>query len=45
MVGREFHDMSQVIAVMLTIMGIGLLIDRLVFGILEQRIYRRWGLR
>jgi len=43
MEGRELADMSQVLAVMLVIIGIGLLTDRLVFGLLEQRVRERWG--
>ena len=34
---------SLVLAVMLVIIGIGLLTDRLVFGLLEQRVRERWG--
>ncbi len=44
-VGREYHDMSRVIAVMITIMIVGLLFDQLVFGFAEQRVYARWGLK
>jgi NitT/TauT family transport system permease protein len=43
--GRELNDMSQVIAVMLVIIAIGLLVDSLVFGPLERRIRERWGLQ
>lgn len=45
MTGREYHDMSQVMAVMVTIMIVGLLFDRLVFGLIQRRVYARWGLR
>ncbi len=43
-VGREFLDMSQVIASMITIFAIGLLVDRLLLYKLEERIRRKWGL-
>jgi len=43
-VGREFNDMSQIIAVMITIFAIGLLVDRLVFMRLEEKVRARWGL-
>lgn len=42
--GRELNDMSQVIAVMMVIIIIGLTVDFLVFGPLERRIRERWGL-
>lgn len=44
MMGRELNDMSQVIAVMLVIVALGLLVDRLVFAPLERRVRARWGL-
>jgi NitT/TauT family transport system permease protein len=44
MMGRELNDMSQVIAVMLVIIAIGLTMDRMVFAPLESRIRERWGL-
>lgn len=43
--GRELNDMSQVVAVMLVIIGIGLGMDRLVFARLENSVRRRWGLQ
>ncbi len=43
--GRELNDMSQVVAVMLVIIGIGLSMDRLVFARLEHAVRRRWGLQ
>ncbi|HQV69604.1 MAG TPA: ABC transporter permease [Thermoflexales bacterium] len=42
--GRELNDMSQVIAVMLVIIALGLLVDRLVFGKIEASARERWGL-
>ena len=37
-VGREFNDMSQIIAVMITIFVIGLLFDRIIFLRLEEKV-------
>ena len=42
--GRELNDMSQVIAVMIIIVCIGVIMDMLVFGVLEKRVRRIWGL-
>lgn len=42
--GSEFVRMDQIIASMVTIFVIGLVIDRLVFFRLEQRVRSRWGL-
>lgn len=42
--GRELLDVAQVIAVMVTIVMVGMVIDRWVFGLLEARVRRRWGL-
>jgi NitT/TauT family transport system permease protein len=44
MMGRELNDMNQVIAVMVVIIVIGVVIDRLVFGKIENKIRERWGL-
>ena len=44
-VGRQLSDVSQVIAIMLVIMGIGILVDGLVFKRLENKVMSRWGLR
>lgn len=44
MMGRELADMSQVIAVMLVIIGLGLLTDNEIFGVLEDQVRERWGL-
>ena len=43
--GRSLNDVSQVIAIMLVIMGIGLVIDGVVFVKLENKVMSRWGLR
>ncbi len=42
--GRELNDMSQVIAVMLVIVTIGLSVDRALFSPVERRVRERWGL-
>ncbi len=43
MMGRELNDMSQVIAVMLVIIALGLAVDRTVFTPMESRVRERWG--
>ena len=42
--GRELNDMSQVIAVMIVIIFIGVVMDGLVFGLAEKRVRQVWGL-
>lgn len=42
--GRELNDMSQVVAVMLVIIALGLLVDRLIFSRLESGVRQQWGL-
>ena len=44
-VGRQLNDVSQVIAMMLVIMGIGILIDGFIFKKLEDKVMIKWGLR
>lgn len=44
MMGRELNDMSQVVAIMLVIIGLGIIVDRLIFTPLERRVRIRWGL-
>ncbi len=44
MMGRDLNDMSQVLAVMVLIIGIGYLVDGLVFKTIEKRLQQRWGL-
>jgi NitT/TauT family transport system permease protein len=44
MMARELHDMTLVVATMLVIVIIGLLFDRILFGVLERAVHRRWGL-
>ena len=43
--GEEFVRMDQVMASMIAIFIVGLVVDRLVFWKLEQRIRSKWGLR
>lgn len=42
--GRDLIDMSMVIAVMIIIAVLGLLIDRLLFSMVETKVRKRWGL-
>jgi NitT/TauT family transport system permease protein len=42
--GRELNDAAQVIGVMLLTIVFGLLLDQFVFGVIERKIRRRWGL-
>ncbi len=42
--GRELNDASQVIGIMLLTIVFGLFLDRFMFGLIEARIRRRWGL-
>ena len=42
--GRELNDASQVLGIMLVTILVGLLLDRFVFGVVERKIRRRWGL-
>lgn len=44
MMGRELNDMSQVMAIMLVIIMIGIIFDKLVFGVWENNLRRKWGL-
>jgi NitT/TauT family transport system permease protein len=44
MMGRELMEISQVMAVMVTIILVGITIDRLVFQTVELRVRRRWGM-
>lgn len=44
-VGRQLSDVSQVIAMMIVIMVIGIVIDGLIFKRLEDKVMARWGLR
>ncbi len=44
MVGRELADISQVVAVMIVIILLGVTVDKLVFGRLEANVRHKWGL-
>jgi NitT/TauT family transport system permease protein len=43
-VGRDFNDMGQIIATMITIFAIGIVFDRLIFLKIEEKVRSRWGL-
>lgn len=43
-VGRQFNDISQMLAAITVILLIGISVDRLVFGTIQNRVRRRWGL-
>jgi NitT/TauT family transport system permease protein len=42
--GRDLADISQVMAVMIVIIILGLVVDKLIFGRVERSIRHRWGL-
>ena len=44
-VGRQLNEVSQVIAIMLVIMIIGMAVDGFVFKKIENKVMSRWGLR
>ena len=44
MVGRDLADISQVVAVMIVIIILGLVVDKLVFSRLEKNMRYKWGL-
>ena len=44
-VGRQINEVSQVIAIMLVIMGIGMAVDGFLFKKIENKVMSRWGLR
>jgi NitT/TauT family transport system permease protein len=43
--GRDLNDASQIMAVMLVIIVIGVAIDSLIFAPFERRVRERWGLQ
>jgi len=45
MVGRDLADMSQVISVMIVTIVFGLVVEKAIFGPLENQIRLRWGLK
>ena len=44
MMGRDLNDMSQVLAVMLLVLLLGLAVNLVVFRTLQRALARRWGL-
>jgi NitT/TauT family transport system permease protein len=44
MMGRDLSDISQVVAIMLVIIVLGLIVEKLLFGQLEKNIRNRWGI-
>jgi NitT/TauT family transport system permease protein len=44
-VGRQLNDISQVFAIMLVIMMVGIVIDGVIFTRIEHKVMSRWGLR
>ncbi len=44
-VGRQLNEVSQVIAIMLVIMIIGMAVDGFIFKKIEHKVMSRWGLR
>lgn len=44
MIGRDLADISQVMVIMIVIILLGLFVDKLVFGKIENNIRQRWGL-
>lgn len=43
--GQELNDISQVVAVMIIIVIIGLVVDRGIFGPIEAHVREKWGLK
>ena len=43
--GRQLSDVSEIIAIMIVIMVIGMLVDGAIFKRLENKVMTRWGLR
>jgi len=44
MMGRDLSDISQVVAIMLVIIILGLIVEKLIFGKIEENIRNKWGL-
>ena len=44
MMGRDLSDISQVVAIMLVIIILGLIVEKFIFGKIEEHIRTRWGL-
>lgn len=43
-IGKQANDISQVIAILIVIMAIGILVDGFVFKRLERNVMTRWGI-
>jgi len=43
--GRDLADMSQVMALMIVIVILGVAFDKLLFGKIQDNMRRRWGLQ
>jgi NitT/TauT family transport system permease protein len=43
--GRYLNEISQIIAIMLIIMVIGMAVDGFIFKRIENKVMSRWGLR
>lgn len=44
MMGRDLSDISQVVAIMIVIIVFGLIVEKFIFGKIEEHIRTRWGL-
>ena len=44
MMGRETNNTNAVIAVMLLIIGLGYIVDGVIFKSMERRLQHKWGL-
>lgn len=44
MMGRDLSDISQVVAIMIVIIILGLIVEKFIFGKIEEHIRTRWGL-
>lgn len=44
MMGRDLTDISQLMAIMLVIIALGLIVEKMIFGKVERMIRNRWGI-
>lgn len=44
MMGRDLADISQVMAIMIVIIILGLIVEKFIFGKIEKNIRTRWGI-
>jgi NitT/TauT family transport system permease protein len=42
--GRELADINQVMAMIIVVIGLGVLVEKFIFGRLEKHVAKRWGL-